>query len=174
MAMTRGTTATRSRILPAAMIFGALTMAVALAQNSRAASPRGQKHAEPETRSKAEIIQLERRWLHAEQTGDVAALNQILASDMVRPYPAGSEFVGKREMIEYARSHGSRHPVGPLAKFAEIRVSVYGQTAIARGILVTKDAEGKPTRKMLFTDVFLRRQGRWQAVSAQENNVPDR
>ena len=49
---------------------------------------------------------------------------------------------------------------------------IYGDVAIARGILTAADAHGTVVRKTLFTDVFVRREGRWQAVSAQENEAP--
>lgn len=131
----------------------------------------GQAAARRPVSSSAAIVRLEHEWLLAGQTGDVATLNRILASDMQRPYPPEGSFIGKREMVDYARSHQSTHPDTPLPQFSELHVRVYGDAAIARGILTTTDPQGKLIRKSLFTDVFIRRHGRWQAVSAQENVV---
>ena len=50
-------------------------------------------------------------------------------------------------------------------------VTVYGATALARGVVTTTDSRGRAIRKLLFTDVFVKRAGKWQAVSAQENPV---
>jgi hypothetical protein len=121
----------------------------------------------------AEIVQLEHRWLQDDQTGNAADLNRILASDFLRPYPPGGTFIGKKAMLLYAHTRAA-HAGGPQAKFDQLRVWFYGDTAIARGVLTTKDAHGQVVRKLLFTDVFVRRQGRWQAVSAQENEAPAR
>ncbi len=121
----------------------------------------------------AEIVQLEHRWLQDDQTGNSADLDRILASDFLRPFPPGGTFIGKKAMLLYAHTRAA-HPGAAQAKFDQLRVWFYGNTAIARGVLTTKDAQGQVVRKLLFTDVFVRRQGRWQAVSAQENEAPAR
>ncbi len=48
---------------------------------------------------------------------------------------------------------------------------VYGMTALVRGIVTTTNVEGSVIDRLLFTDVFVFRDGKWQAVSAQENSV---
>jgi len=50
-------------------------------------------------------------------------------------------------------------------------ISVYGSTALARGVLITTDPDGRIIRKLLFTDVFVKRAQNWRAISAQENPV---
>jgi hypothetical protein len=39
------------------------------------------------------------------------------------------------------------------------------------GLLIATDENGKELSRWLFTDVFVRRDGRWQAVNAQETPV---
>jgi hypothetical protein len=59
-----------------------------------------------------------------------------------------------------------------------MRVRVYGDVGIVNGVVVTTDEKG-PSRtggdeevnRTVFTDVFVWRDGRWQAVNAQENAV---
>jgi ketosteroid isomerase-like protein len=62
-------------------------------------------------------------------------------------------------------------PPGVDRRFDQLRVRLYGDTAIANGIVVITGAGGGE-RRSVFTDVFVRRDGRWQAVNAQENAVP--
>jgi hypothetical protein len=46
---------------------------------------------------------------------------------------------------------------------------VYGETAIANGIVEASDVPDDKPKRTVFTDVFVYRAGRWQAVNAQEN-----
>lgn len=123
--------------------------------------------------SKAEISRLEDRWLQAIDAVDIAALNQILADDFLRPAPASGQFITKAQMLNYYRSR--KHSATSASKRIEnLSVTVYGNAAIARGMVVSRDASGHVLSKNLFTDVFLNRDARWQAVSAQENDLDAR
>lgn len=113
-------------------------------------------------RDKRALLDLEDRWLASEDDPD--ALQNILADDFIHALPMG--FVTKDEQLDYMRKikepppHGARH-------FGEIRARVYGDAGIVNGI-VAEDASNGGTRRTVFTDVFVRRNGRWQAVNAQE------
>ena len=53
---------------------------------------------------------------------------------------------------------------------------LYGDVAIlnARNSVFVKDREGKPLiRRNRFTDVFVRRDGRWQLVSGHSSRIPE-
>ena len=107
------------------------------------------------------IVQLEQRWLAAEDDPDT--LETILAPDFVHVLPAG--FVTRAEQLRFMRTHpapkrGPRH-------FESLSVRIYGTVAIANGMVIATGADGKQ-RKTLFTDVFAYRDGKWQAVNAQE------
>lgn len=120
--------------------------------------------------TKAQIAQLEHKWLEALERADTGTIAAILADDFVRPAPQAGGFIGRSALLGYYRTHLS---VDKTARkhIEEMRISVYGETAIARGKLVTTDASGRATALNLFTDVFVRRSGHWLAVSAQENPV---
>ncbi|HEY6621844.1 MAG TPA: nuclear transport factor 2 family protein [Steroidobacteraceae bacterium] len=118
-----------------------------------------------EARSQAlqrEVKALEQRWLENEDRVDV--VQTILADDFVHVLPIG--FIGKEEHLNYLRKHpgvfrGSK-------RFQQLKVRIYGQVAIAIGVVSnTRENTGIPVRFM-FTDVFVRRAGRWLAVNAQE------
>lgn len=152
----------------ALLLVGCVLATMAFAQTGS----KRQTPAEPLDLENAQVVHLEHLWLRSQRTGNVGELNKILASDFVRPDPAGGEFITKAEMMKYLRTHPFPHQGGPEPHFAQLRVTLYGDVAIARGILTANDAHGAVSRKTLFTDVFVRREGRWQAVSAQENEVP--
>ena len=107
--------------------------------------------------ARAALIQIENEWLHAR---DAATLDGILAPDFVHVLPSG-DFITKEQHIAWFKQHGSN----PDARFTELRVRIYGNVAIATGTVVAKE------RETVFTDVFVKRDGRWQAVNAQENAV---
>ena len=121
-------------------------------------------------REQAAVAKVENEWLSALTSANVDAIAGILADDFVRPAPDYGNFVGKKELLSFYRSH--LHPNSSQKKRIEnMKVTIYGSTALARGTLVTTNAEGALVSRLLFTDVFVKRDGRWQAVSAQENAV---
>lgn len=111
------------------------------------------------------VIRLENRWLANEN--NPAVLDSILAEDFVHVVPVG--IISKQENIGFVRSHPNTS--SGEHKFERLQVRVYGSVAIANGIVAAK-VEGKGQRT-LFTDVFAFRNGRWQAVNAQETPAAD-
>ena len=112
--------------------------------------------------SEQSVRDLEQRWLENEDSPDV--LETILADDFVHVLPMG--FISKRDQIDYLRKHprtsrSAKH-------FDELRVRIYGAAAIANGIVSDLPEGGTAPQKTVFTDVFAKRQGVWQAVNAQE------
>jgi ketosteroid isomerase-like protein len=120
--------------------------------------------------AKAAVANLEDVWLNALNNADVRAIAEVLADDFIRPAPDSGHFVTKADILRYYRSHLSRQG-SDQRRIEDLTVTVYGSTALARGALTTTNSKGEVTRKLLFTDVFLKRDGKWQAVSAQENPV---
>ena len=116
------------------------------------------------------IARLEDDWLNAISKADVDEIAQILADDFLRPAPESGGFVGKADLLRWYRSHLLHQDLNK-KRIENLKTSVYGSTALARGLVVTVDPAGKIVSKLLFTDVFVRRNGKWQAVSAQENAV---
>jgi hypothetical protein len=111
------------------------------------------------------ITSLEQQWLDHEH--DRATLERIVADDFVHPVASGV-FLTRAQHIDWAVAHPA--PAGERRRFEDLRVRVYGDAAIATGIVVATGADGAIART-IFTDAFARRQGRWQAVNAQENAI---
>jgi hypothetical protein len=106
------------------------------------------------------LRKLEDRWLSDEHNPD--ALQSILADDFVHALPFG--FISKQDQI----NHWKTTSAPPRTKhFEDMRVRVYGEVGIVNGIVVATAPDGS-VEKTVFTDVFARRNGVWQAVNAQE------
>ena len=123
----------------------------------------GQSRRRDAEADRAALIKLEESWLAHEE--DPAALESILADDFVHALPVG--LIGKQEHIGFWRTHPAPRPQ-PAKSFEELRVRLYGDVGIANGIVKAVDAKGG-VQKTVFTDVFVCRGGRWQAVNAQES-----
>lgn len=111
------------------------------------------------------IIAVEQEWLHA---SDAATLNRILASDFVHVVPV-DHFLTKQEHIDWTVKHPE--PKDRHTRFDKLEVRLYGDVGIVNGSVIATDANGKELDRTMFTDVFVFRDGRWQAVNGQENGV---
>jgi Domain of unknown function (DUF4440) len=122
------------------------------------------------------LIALENEWLA--NLHNPVVLEKILARDFVHPLPTG-DFVTKAQHIQFVSTH--LPPPNRKQRLDQMQVRVYGDVGIVNGIVLTTDEQG-PSRtggnpeveRSIFTDVFVRRNGRWEAVNAQENEVKAR
>ena len=112
-----------------------------------------------------QLLDLEQRWLTAGMQRDIPALKEILADDFVDVTYKG----GLRDKADHLES--SLAPSKSKQTLEELKVRLYGNTGIVNGLNVVVTADGATTYKIRFTDVFVKRGGRWQAVSAQETPV---
>ena len=117
-------------------------------------------------KEKQRIIEIEKKWLKNLHNAD--SLNSILADDFIHPVSQGI-FLTKSQQINCATNHPL--PKGMTQKFDSLRVRIYGNVGIASGIVETVDPQGKSASKSIFTDVFIKQKGIWQAVNAQENVI---
>ena len=111
------------------------------------------------------IIALENQWITAI---DVVTLDRVLAEDFVHPVYSG-DIINKTQNIEWLMKHP--RPANRHARFARMDVRLFGDVAQAYGTVSVSDDAGKEVSRNVFTDVFVYRAGRWQAVSAQETVV---
>jgi len=115
------------------------------------------------------LIQMEHEWSQADIQNDGTALNRILAEDWI-----GIDFEGtlltKAQALRGIRSDSASLESTVLR---DMKVRVYGNTAIVTGTDTEKGQyHGKDSSgKYLWTDVFVRRKGRWQAVSSQSTRL---
>ncbi len=125
----------------------------------------GSDNAVAQSKTEQELIQIENDWCTAEVKRDAAIYGRILADDY-----AG---VGSRGTTETkAEAMGSLKDmsasVGACVN-SNMKVRVYGDAAVVTG-LVTRSGTHKGAaykdRQVLFTDMYVRRDGRWQCVAS--------
>jgi hypothetical protein len=114
-----------------------------------------------------EVRAVEERWLSNESRPEV--VESILADDFIHVLSAG--FIDKNEHLQYLKQHPGAFP--GIKQFDEVRIRIYGETAVATGVVRTDLGAGSPKRTA-FTDVFVLRKGKWLAVNAQELSLSAR
>lgn len=112
------------------------------------------------------LVMLENEWLKNEH--NAAELEKILAADFLHPVMTG-DILNKAQHIRFSSTHV---PATDLTKhFEGLQVRVYGDVGIVNGLVVATNKDGSTENKTVFTDVFVYRDSRWQAINAQENAV---
>jgi ketosteroid isomerase-like protein len=154
--------------MPRITLVAALTLALGFV----AFSPiQGQTKPHRDRRTEDTILRLERETMEAIRNKDGATLSRILADDFVLRSPAGAD-LNKTEFLKLAQSI----PVKILSvKGENLKVNVYGQTAVLTGVQrsTTLGDDGREeTSAGAFTDIFIKRQGRWLLVLAYNVELP--
>ena len=104
-------------------------------------------------------------WLKALNTQDRALLNCILSEDYL-----DTDWQGQlRDRQSRLNGLAKRSAIQQEVQIEKIRVMQ--DTGFIWGINRVKDAAGKPIGSVRFTDVYLYRNQRWQAVASQETRV---
>jgi ketosteroid isomerase-like protein len=110
------------------------------------------------------LMQMERDWTEASLKKDAATLGKILADDWVGQGPTG--IATKAEALADLKSGDNKLDSITLG---DMKVRVFGDTAVVAGSDDEKSSyKGKDTSgHYTWTDVFVKRQGRWQAAASQ-------
>jgi len=111
------------------------------------------------------IMQMERDWNALTIKKDAAGLGRIIAEDFVGVESSGRMF-NKTQVINVIES-GSGAVQSEAAE--DLKVRVYGDTAIVTGQFSIKSEknEADDNLKLLFTNVWAKRDGQWLIVSRQ-------
>jgi hypothetical protein len=144
---------------PKFVLFAFVVLTLCLPGTLNAASPAG------ESSARQELTSLEELWLHA---SDASTLERILAPDFVHVIPF-DRFLNRQEHIDWVVKHPA--PADRRLRFGRLQIRFYGAVGIVNGTVIAADPAGKELDRTAFTDVFVRRHGRWQAVNAQENRI---
>jgi ketosteroid isomerase-like protein len=112
-----------------------------------------------------ELLKLENEFERAVASNDADALDGILADDWIIVDPDGS-MIDKARFLGVIRSGVLSHE---LMESTDMRVRVYGNTAVVTGLTTTK---GKFIWQDFAsceraTDIFVRQTDRWQCVFTQ-------
>jgi len=113
-----------------------------------------------------ELLQLERDWCRAMIQRDVAFLTRILAED----YTGVGSRGGTETKAEALAGLTDRNSSVTDCVDSNVRVRVYGDAAVVTGLATRSGTfQGAPyqNRQILYTDTFVRRDGRWVCVASQ-------
>jgi hypothetical protein len=135
------------------------------------ALPAAAQQAAPVKSDQDILVQLERDWDAAFHRHDVAFIDKILADEFIVTYDDGVRADRKKE-LELAATLDEHVDSSTLDDFI---VKEYGNNAVVWFTLhLVGPINGKPTELAFqFVDVFVLRNGRWQAVESQSTRVQD-
>ncbi len=111
------------------------------------------------------LIQIEKEWAISLERKDAASLGCILAEEFQDVDPKGS-ISGRATTLAKAADHRPSHN-----ELTELSPRVYGDFGYIRGLATATDSQGKVLGRVRFTDIYVYREGRWQAVAAHESMV---
>ena len=115
------------------------------------------------------LMQMERDWTQAGLKKDVAAVDRIVADDWV-----GTDFEGKSATkAETIADMKSGQSTAQSVEMGPMTVRVFGKTAVVSGGDTEKSTyKGKDSSgKYSWMDVFVMRNGKWQAVASTSTKV---
>ena len=119
-----------------------------------------------DARSLREICELERAWGQSLVKGDPSVTKRMLADDFTGIDTGGKSY-RKADEVAYASkpAHIAKDTLG------DVTVHFFGDTAVAQGSDSWVGKNGRRGR-FVWTDVWLRRNGRWQIVAAEDLIAP--
>ena len=121
-------------------------------------------------RSTQQILeQLERDWVEALQTNNVAFIDSVLAPEFIATYGDGSR-ADKKGELEQVKAFNKQVDKWVVDEFT---VKVFGDTAVVWFTQrMTGPVQGKPTEIVSrYIDVFVNRDGKWLCVASQSTRV---
>src|SRR5215813_3145855 len=119
-----------------------------------------------------ELLKIEEEFAEAIVKNDLQGLGRLVADDWVIIDPNG-EIVDRTRFFEVIKSGALMHDT---MNSEDFRVRVYGDSAVVTAITSTKGkfmGEEFSTRERA-TDVFVRREGRWQCVLTHLTRLPEK
>ena len=112
------------------------------------------------------LVHIEQTWASALEKKDTATLGCLLAEEFQDVDPQGN-VSDRATTLAKAADHRPMHN-----ELSELTPRVYGDFGYIRGLATATDAQGKIVARVRFTDVYIYRDGRWQAVAGQESMLP--
>lgn len=109
------------------------------------------------------ICDAERMWAESVATGDSGAVEKILADDFVGVDPKGKRY-HKMEMVADTATAPNFFKSNQIGS---VLVRFYGDMAVAHGSETWTRKNGKMGR-WVWTDTWLKRDGRWQIIAAED------
>ena len=118
------------------------------------------------------LAYMEREWNDASVKRDVAWFERNYASDKTEISSRTAALANRAEAIADVRTDKS---VLQSLDLSDVNIRVEGNTAVVTGVnrVVGRDPAGKAIdHRVRFTDVFIKRDGRWQVWATQGTRIP--
>lgn len=114
------------------------------------------------------LYQIERDWAEASVKKDAAVLDKMLATEFQANY---ATFVGNKKQFLADLKSGKTKIESNIN--SEMKALIFGDRAIVHGLATVRSSTaGKDTSsKERYTDVFVKREGRWQCVTGYSTKV---
>ena len=126
------------------------------------------KWAAPDDETAKALILMERRWAEADCDGNLSA-ETTLAEDFEGTSPDGKRYT-KSEDIQGTKTAKEK---ARDCRLGEVKVHYFGENVAAlygSESRVEKGKDGKDhTLGLIWTDTWLKRDGKWQVIAAQDN-----
>ena len=121
------------------------------------------------TKAEHEILQVELAWNRALEQGDAAALDRIWAKEFLDTSFDGTVTTKEEDLTSVA----SGDLVYQSSKVRDLVIHVYGKSAVVTGhwTAVGQFKGVDVSGEFRYTDVYVRREGRWQAVASQITRI---
>ena len=138
------------------LVFAATVLPQAKQDKTNADAPISQK-----------LKAIEQTWLNAEKSHDAATFQKIVADDWMAITPDGK----RQTKAERSAEINTTHIVS--AELGDLQVRLFGDTAIVTGTddEVSLQVGKKVTGHYAWTDVFVKRNGKWLAVASQTAQI---
>jgi ketosteroid isomerase-like protein len=110
-----------------------------------------------------QVLALEKAWNQAYKAGDTKALSSILDNSLVLVEDDGSLKTKSEFLASVKSSNANEEQVAP----ESLTVRVFGNTAIAIGVIAVKETKGgkTATRRERFIDTWINREGKWVCIA---------
>lgn len=140
-----------------------IVTALAACSGSQSSNQASRTQRPSETESEAYMRKAEADWAALPPKEQPALLRRILADDFVGVGTKGA-VRNKQEQIDA----DLRAPPAAPAKLDYVRYRHFGDTVLAQGQETAPGTAGDPATTLVWTDVWMLRNGRWQIVAAQD------
>ena len=124
-----------------------------------------------QSKTEAELMQLERDIGAANIRRDKAFFERVEAEEFIFTDSGGGITTKAEDVASLDKPAGEFKLVS--YDVDEMKVFVYGKTAVVMGRVTTvsRGKDREVTNKSRFTDVFVRRDGRWQLVAGHSSRI---
>ena len=116
-------------------------------------------------KTEAALLDIEQTWAKALQQHDADAVGCLVGEEFEDAGVDGSVHDRATMLAQVPQRGPNRN------RLEDMHAHLYGDAAYVRGINQVTDPSGKPVARVRFTDIFVYRGGRWQAVAGQETLV---